>query len=228
MERHIGTCLACLVVLSALFLTGCFRLNVPPTAIFTCNPLSGHSPLTVQFDASLSYDPDGEIIGYKWDFGNGETADHHYQNTASSQYVTNVTHTYVVTLTVVDDDGAEGSTELSITVSPPESPSEPEQIFHPPVWIHGRWTDEYEIAWYEFTASTIIQGTESMSLNLGELYRLAEFPVTETITDTLYSFTVLMDDISMTLEFRKLTSSSISMTMETNVGTIGPSTLYRQ
>lgn len=104
----------------AVPLTVCFRPNSPPTAIFTCNHSSGYSPLTVQFDASLSYDSDGEIIRYEWDFGNGETADYHYQKTAATQYVTNVAYTYVVTLTIVDDDGVEGSTEVSIMVSPPE------------------------------------------------------------------------------------------------------------
>jgi len=63
---------------------------------------------TYWFDASGSYDIDGTIITYEWDFGDGatgsgETLTHVYQ----------VPGTYIVTLTATDDDG------LSISVSRP-------------------------------------------------------------------------------------------------------------
>jgi len=54
------------------------------------------------FDASLSYDPDGTIISYQWDFGDG----YGYtgtENTTTHQYT--VTGNYTVTLTVTDNDG---------------------------------------------------------------------------------------------------------------------------
>lgn len=109
-----------MLLIGLALVSGCFRPNSSPTAIFTCDHSSGHSPFTVQFDASLSYDSDGKIVSYKWDFGNGETVNHYHLKTASTQYVTDVTNTYVVTLTVVDNNGGEGSTEVSITVLPPE------------------------------------------------------------------------------------------------------------
>jgi len=59
---------------------------------------------SIRFDASQSRDPDGEIVEYIWDFGDGSTG--------KGKVVTHSYSTpgnYTVTLTVVDDDGAEDS-----------------------------------------------------------------------------------------------------------------------
>jgi parallel beta-helix repeat protein len=42
-----------------------------PVAVFSANPSQGLYPLLVHFDASASYDPDGTIVSYEWDFGDG-------------------------------------------------------------------------------------------------------------------------------------------------------------
>ena len=82
-----------------------------PVAQFTANPPSGPAPLDVTFDASGSSDPDGTIISYTWDFGdgfsgNGETIMHQY--TANGNYD--------VMLTVVDNDGLSTMTMKTIRV----------------------------------------------------------------------------------------------------------------
>lgn len=85
--------------------------NEPPVADFTYSPQTGLYPLQVSFDASSSYDPDGEISRYSWDFGNDSTA-------SGPQ----VTHTfspwgnYSVTLEVEDDMGETASKTVEITV----------------------------------------------------------------------------------------------------------------
>lgn len=45
--------------------------NQLPFANFTAYPISGSVPLEVFFDGSNSYDLDGSIIGYTWDFKDG-------------------------------------------------------------------------------------------------------------------------------------------------------------
>ena len=70
--------------------------NTPPIANFT----STIDELIVTLDASSSYDPDGSISTWLWDFGDGtegagEILTHTYQTSG----------TYTVTLTVTDDYG---------------------------------------------------------------------------------------------------------------------------
>lgn len=46
-------------------------LNEPPVAKLTASPLKGPIPLNVNFDGTGSYDTDGIIVGWIWDFGDG-------------------------------------------------------------------------------------------------------------------------------------------------------------
>ena len=88
--------------------------NKPPVANFTYSPERPIANQTITFDASFSYDPDGTIVSYEWDFGDGATA--------SGVVVTHVysaAGSYTVTLTVTDDAGAANSTSVLITVLPP-------------------------------------------------------------------------------------------------------------
>ncbi len=43
-------------------------LNRPPIAILSTIPTEGFTPLTVNFDASQSHDPDNDILSYQWTF----------------------------------------------------------------------------------------------------------------------------------------------------------------
>jgi len=88
-----------------------YQPNIPPVAKFTFSPKTGIFPLKVKFDASLSYDPDGKIIQYDWDFGDGFTASgkivyHTYQTWG----------TFYITLTVKDDAGDISSKTKKIEV----------------------------------------------------------------------------------------------------------------
>ena len=80
--------------------------------------------LTVYADARASYDPDGTIVSYTWDWGDdtptssGVQASHTY-----AQPCTGRQKGYLITLTVVDDFGASAS--KSGTVRPVQTPGEP-------------------------------------------------------------------------------------------------------
>ena len=81
-----------------------------PVAAFAC-VCDG---LSCSFDASESYDPDGIVNIYTWDFGDditgsGVTITHIYQEAG----------TYSASLTVTDNDGATDMTSQTITVTEP-------------------------------------------------------------------------------------------------------------
>jgi PKD repeat protein len=82
-----------------------------PTASFTYSPERPMVGGNIIFDASASYDPDGQIVSYQWDFGDS--------NSAEGQVVTH-TYTkpgeYTVTLTVTDDDGLTGTALSTLKV----------------------------------------------------------------------------------------------------------------
>jgi len=84
--------------------------NVAPTAAFT----STTNGLRVDVDGSGSSDPDGSIVSYAWNFGDGGSAT---GATASRTYA--AAGTYAVKLTVTDDKGATNSITKQVTVTAP-------------------------------------------------------------------------------------------------------------
>lgn len=65
----------------------------------------------VTFSATYSYDPDGTVISYEWDFGDGihgygETVSHSYESAGK----------YIITLTVRDNYNFTNSTQIEISV----------------------------------------------------------------------------------------------------------------
>ncbi|HEC94548.1 MAG TPA: PKD domain-containing protein, partial [Thermoplasmatales archaeon] len=74
-------------------------------------PYEGKVNKPVLFDASRSYDPDGSIVSYVWDFGDGENGTG--QNPTHSY---SKADTYIVKLTVTDDDGGVDSTSTYVVV----------------------------------------------------------------------------------------------------------------
>ena len=111
--------LALLVVASPLLLVAsCFHANLPPIAHFTPIPKSGLSPLTVTFDASDSHDPDGSIVAYVWDYGDGT---HGTGVTSTHTYTASSNQTFTVTLVVTDNGGEMGSATATVTVIIPAS-----------------------------------------------------------------------------------------------------------
>jgi len=105
--------LALLLLMGALvLLTGCFETNSPPVANFTTSPSSGTAPLSVSFNASSSYDSDGSIATYEWDFGDGS----HGSGITTSHTYTRA-GIYTVTLTIRDNEGASTKVENKIFVA---------------------------------------------------------------------------------------------------------------
>jgi glucose/arabinose dehydrogenase len=89
--------------------------NNAPTAMLEGSPLGGPAPLTVDFDASDSSDPDADPLTYIWDFGDGtpETT----TTTPTIQHTFTAPGVRTVTLRVRDDNFA-FSTPVTLTVQP--------------------------------------------------------------------------------------------------------------
>jgi len=93
--------------------------NRAPTASFTATPVPtsqpGVLPRTIAFDGTGSSDPDGSIVSYSWNFGDGSptgsgaTINHTYSNSGR----------FTATLTVTDNRGATGMTSQSVTANIP-------------------------------------------------------------------------------------------------------------
>ncbi|OGU78823.1 MAG: hypothetical protein A2W11_11905, partial [Ignavibacteria bacterium RBG_16_35_7] len=83
-------------------------LNQPPVASFNFSAAG----LTVDF-TDTSTDPDGFIVSWEWNFGDGTSST--LQNPTHTYDTAN---TYIVSLTVTDDDGDNGSTIRIVTVQP--------------------------------------------------------------------------------------------------------------
>lgn len=105
-------------VLAAILAAGCNNGggvnkngNKPPIA-HAGNDLTIGVNVNQAFDGSSSTDPDGTIVQYDWDFGDGSshgtTAQLHHSYTSAG--------VYTVTLTVTDNDGATGTDSPTITV----------------------------------------------------------------------------------------------------------------
>ena len=80
----------------------CTNENVRPVALFTVDRVDGPSPLTVNFDGSGSYDPDGTIEAYSWDFGDGTSGT---GITTTHTFSSSTDRTFSVKLTVTDNGG---------------------------------------------------------------------------------------------------------------------------
>ena len=89
-------------------------VNKKPVANFSYAPEEPAFNETVIFNASESYDLDGLIIGYEWDFGDGTIGYGKVVNHSYSQG-----GKYTVTLTVIDNKNALDSINKNIIVWPP-------------------------------------------------------------------------------------------------------------
>lgn len=89
--------------------------GMEPVAQFTFSPADPVNNETVYFNASESYDSDGHIVKYEWDFGDGNTGngktETHAFNIGSS-----TSKTFSVTLTVTDNSGFTDSISRDVTV----------------------------------------------------------------------------------------------------------------
>ncbi len=128
------------------------RIDRLPVADFSINLTDKVAPTTVRLDVSLSFDQEGTLVAYWWDFGDGETAEGKY-----------VAHTYLyagryqIGLTVLNDSHAQARSERAIELG-----GEPQPVQFTPVFVNG------EAGYAGFRIPSIVAATN------GDLIAFAE------------------------------------------------------
>ncbi|MGA2775560.1 MAG: PKD domain-containing protein [Candidatus Omnitrophota bacterium] len=86
-----------------------------PIAVIIARPTQGFSPLKVDFYGTKSHSPNGKIVSYEWDFGDGDTSN---KPKAVNTYwsTTYGTRSFTVTLTVKDAKGATATATQEIDI----------------------------------------------------------------------------------------------------------------
>ena len=88
--------------------------NQPPLAILQVDPVAGEAPLTIHYTATNSSDPDGEIVSYRVDFGDGASS---LDSVGSHTYATD--NNYHIKLRVQDNLGQTDTTGVKVQVATP-------------------------------------------------------------------------------------------------------------
>ena len=118
--------------------------NLQPLAAFTTDTTTIVPGAWIQFSAATSSDPDGSIASYAWSFGDGTSG-----TGVSGWHRFTTAGTYLVTLTVTDNEGAQDAVSKSITVGAPNVPPVAAFGFTPSLpavseWLHFDASSSYD------------------------------------------------------------------------------------
>lgn len=109
------------LAVAPLFLSGCFLetilddiVNEDPHAVIEASPREGSAPLDVSFNSQYSRD-DGTIVEYRWNFGDPMNTQSALDSAPTHTF--NNPGTYIVKLTVIDDEGAVDTEQVAIVVT---------------------------------------------------------------------------------------------------------------
>jgi PKD repeat protein len=88
----------------------------PPVASFSTSTTSTLAGTSISFNGTASYDPDGTVSSWSWNFGDGNTG-----VDATTAHTYDSAGNYTVTLTVTDNAGATGTatSQISVAGQPP-------------------------------------------------------------------------------------------------------------
>ena len=176
--------------------------NVAPTAFFT-GSCDGQ---TCGFNAAGSDDPDGSIVSYSWDFGDGATGS---GVTPSHSYAT--AGTYTVTLTVTDDRAGTDVYSDDVTATP--DPVTPDYAVADFNTVQGTLSGSYQATWDAGGSAQSIEETHSggkPSLRSDGLEHIWQFDLAEgnTTFNVVASGDFPSGDLDTVFTFQWSTSSN--------------------
>jgi len=82
--------------------------------------------------------------------------------------------------------------------------------FTPPTWIQGTWSDALDVTVYTFETDNVTQTIAGYTINLGLAYIAAT--ITETSSDSTYSFTIDQAGSAATYDFEKTSDTTLEYT----------------
>lgn len=144
------------------------RANRAPTAD-AGGPYSGETGASIQFDGRGSSDPDGDMITYLWDFGDGTTGDG-----AEPTHVYSAAGDYTVRL-VVSDGELSGESTATARISDPGDMSDGEALYNDNcAFCHG---DPWDGEAVDESLSGIRRVAGARSCNIeGSIFGTSVFP----------------------------------------------------
>jgi PKD repeat protein len=183
-------------------------LPQPPIASFTYTPTYPEVNQIVTFDASASYDPDGNIVSYTWDFGDGTPPVTENDPIIYHAYASY--GDYIVKLTVTDNSSLTDDETASIHVS--QHPVASFTFTPPDPLVH-------ELVTFDASASTPDGGTIiSYTWNFGD-----GTPIVETDQPVITHVYAETSDYLVTLN---VTDSEGRWDTETHTITVVPKRYY--
>ncbi|MFH5798522.1 PKD domain-containing protein [Haladaptatus sp. CMAA 1911] len=168
---------------------------------------------TVLLDATGSHDPDGTIERYDWSIETrgGRTITPNCPNCSRTRFRPNAVGTYIVSVTVTDEDGAKSQDTLYVTVSPganpevdvsgPETPRVGEQAVYSATVDAGSAPLDH-IVW-SLDGTTIATDSLSEANDVDTITRSFPNTGTRTITATVYDSDGQTDTESFDLSIRR-------------------------
>jgi PKD repeat protein len=144
------------------------NLDFPPVADFTYSPNRPKINETVTFNASTSYDQNGTIVSYEWDFGDGTTGT---GEIATHQYLESGVHQ--VDLTVTDNTANNDTYTSNVEV---------------------KYTNDIKLTNVKLSTKEVTAG-ETVTINATALNRGA---VTKNFTITAYYDDTIIDEKTVT------------------------------
>jgi MYXO-CTERM domain-containing protein len=160
--------------------------NTQPPVANAGGPYAGTANVAISFNGAASRDPDGSVVSYLWNFGDGATA-----SGVTSMHAYAAAGSYTVRLTVTDNDGLTDSASTTAQVSdgtglqpPVASPAGPYHgVIASPVAFDGSASSDPDgtIVSYDWTFGD--GGTASGAKPTHSYSAVGTYTVTLTVTD---------------------------------------------
>jgi PKD repeat protein len=163
--------------------THSIRVIIPPVANFTIQPTHLVMNRQMLFNASQSYDPDGSIVAYAWNFGDGNITN---VNTPLIYHTYTGTGVYQILLNVTDNDGLGANTAMTVGVYSPWHDVAVDDIVPERAWAYQGYNIKVNVTienkgdfpesvtvtlYYNITANQKV-GTQSVNLLPGQIQTL--------------------------------------------------------